>query len=101
MISLQKFLSILALSLAFNFFGAVANSATCCVWRVTNAPAPFYLVGTMHALSSSDYPLPAGYKKALSDSKRLVFEIKPDRRSDFPYKFARAAAYPKGDDIRR
>lgn len=77
------------------------NAATCCVWRVTNAPAPFYLVGTMHALSSHDYPLPSGYDQAFRDSKRLVFEMKPDPRSDFPRKFDRAQAYPKGDDIRR
>ena len=33
-----------------------AFAATACVWRVTNAPAPFYLVGTIHALSGKDYP---------------------------------------------
>ena len=27
-----------------------ANAATACVWRVTNVPVPFYLVGTIHAL---------------------------------------------------
>jgi uncharacterized protein len=80
---------------------ATAHAATCCVWRITNAQVPFYLVGTIHALSSSDYPLPAGYQKALNDSQRLVFEFKPDLRSEFPEKLARAAAYPKGDDIRR
>ena len=30
----------------------------CCVWRVTNAKAPFYLVGSIHALGKKDYPLP-------------------------------------------
>src|SRR6266404_8281659 len=79
----QKLFSTLALSAAFTFFGATGNAATCCVWRMTNAPAPFYLVGTIHALSSHDYPLPAGYNQALHDSKRLVFEMKPDPRSDF------------------
>jgi uncharacterized protein YbaP (TraB family) len=97
----QKLCSTLALSLAFAFFGAIANAATCCVWRLTNAPAPFYLVGTMHALNSHDYPLPAAYNQALQDSSRLIFEIKPDPRSDFSKKLAQAAAYPKGDDIRR
>ena len=101
MISLPKFSSTFSLGLAFIFFGATSNAATCCVWRVTNAPAPFYLVGTMHALSGHDYPLPAGYNQALHDSNRLIFEIKPDPRSDFSKKLARAAAYPKGDDIRR
>ena len=97
----QKFSSTFSIGLAFTFFGATGNAATCCVWRVTNATAPFYLVGTLHALSSNDYPLPAGYNQALHDSQRLLFEIKPDPKSDFSKKLARASAYPKGDDIRR
>ena len=40
----------------------------CCVWRVTNAKAPFYLVGSIHALSKKDYPLPQPYDIALKDS---------------------------------
>ena len=55
----------------------------------------------MHALTSRDFPLAAGYKQALRDSKRLVFEFKPDRKSDFVRKFNAAEAYPEGDDIRR
>jgi uncharacterized protein YbaP (TraB family) len=81
-------------------FGSDANAATCCVWRVTSVPVPFYLVGTLHALSGNDYPLPAPYTQALRDSQRLLFEISPDPKSDFPKKFVRAAEYPKGDDIR-
>ena len=80
-----------------------STAATACVWRVTNAPAPFYLVGTVHALSGSDYPLPKAYDVAIHDSKQFFFEIDPDRKSgdEFSKRFAQAAAYPKGDDIRR
>jgi len=78
-----------------------SDAATSCVWRVVNAKTPCYLVGTLHALTSTDYPLPPGYKQALTDSQRLVFEIKPDPESDFGKKFNAAQAYPKGDDIRR
>ena len=77
------------------------NAATCCVWRVTDAPAPCYLVGTIHALSGNDYRLPEGYYQALRDSKRFVFETNPNLDSDFEKKFAKASTYPKGDDIRR
>lgn len=78
------------------------EAATACVWRVTNAPAPFYLVGTMHALSGRDYPLPKAYDQALHDSKRLYFEISPiDPDNKFGKAFARASAYPEKDDIRR
>src|SRR3989440_11164579 len=72
----------------------------CCVWRVTNAEAPFYLVGSIHALSKSDYPLPAPYEVALRDSKRFLFEFDPTRAGEFEKKFEAAARYPRGQDIR-
>ena len=51
----------------------------CCVWRVTNATAPFYLVGSIHALGKKDYPT---------------------RHTEFEKKFEAAARYPRGQDIR-
>jgi uncharacterized protein YbaP (TraB family) len=71
-----------------------------CVWRVTNAKAPFYLVGSIHALSKNDYPLPAAYDVALRNSKRIVFEFDPTRHAEFERKFESAAKYPPGQDIR-
>ena len=67
-----------------------ATAATACVWRVVNAPAPFYLVGTIHALSGHDYPLPKPYYQALKDSKRLLFEVDPHPKSNFGHDFVRA-----------
>lgn len=72
----------------------------CCVWRVTNAKAPFYLVGSIHALSKKDYPLPEPYDIALKDSKRFVFEFDPIQHVEFQKKFEAAAKYPPGQDIR-
>lgn len=71
----------------------------CCVWRVTNAKAPFYLVGSIHALGKNDYPLPAPYEIALKDSKHLLFEFDPTRHVEFERKFAAAGKYPPGQDI--
>src|SRR6266545_1404133 len=71
-----------------------------CVWRVTNAKAPFYLVGSIHALSKSDYPLPSSYEVALRNSRRFVFEFDPNRHAEFERKFEAAAKYPPGQDIR-
>jgi uncharacterized protein YbaP (TraB family) len=71
-----------------------------CVWRVTSAKAPFYLVGSIHALSKSDYPLPSPYEIALRNSKRFVFEFDPNRHAEFERKFEAAAKYPPGTDIR-
>jgi uncharacterized protein YbaP (TraB family) len=72
----------------------------CCVWRVTNANAPFYLVGSIHALSKNDYPLAAPYEIALRDSKRFLFEFDPNRHVEFEKKFESAGKYPPGQDIR-
>lgn len=72
----------------------------CCVWRVTNAKAPFYLVGSVHALSPKDYPLPSPYEMALRDSKRLIFEFNPNLGDEFGKKFTVAGKYPPGQDIR-
>src|SRR5438034_10237579 len=52
----------------------------CCVWRVVNSEAPFYLVGSIHALSKKDYPLPGPYDLALKDSTRFVFEFRSEER---------------------
>jgi uncharacterized protein YbaP (TraB family) len=72
----------------------------CCVWRVTNAKAPFYLVGSIHALSKKDYPLPKPYEIALKESNRFVFEFDPRRHAEFEKRFEAAAKYPPGQDIR-
>jgi len=72
----------------------------CCVWRVTNAKAPFYLVGSIHALSKNDYPLQAPYEMALRESKRFLFEFDPNRHVEFEKKFEAAGKYPPGQDIR-
>jgi hypothetical protein len=94
-------------SLLFSTVALIANTAgatealpKCCVWRVTNAKAPFYLVGSVHALDRNDYPLPSPYELALKDAKRLLFEFNPSRAAEFDKKFAAAGKYPPGQDIR-
>src|SRR6267143_4060852 len=72
----------------------------CCVWRVTNAEAPFYLVGSVHALSRKDYPLPVPYEIALKNSRRFLFEFDPNRHVEFEKKFEAAGKYRRGQDIR-
>ena len=67
---------------------------------MTNAKAPFYLVGSIHALSKRDYPLPSPYDIALKNSNRFVFEFDPNRGAEFERKFEAAAKYPAGQDIR-
>lgn len=94
--------SILVLAASAILIGRPVTAGTCFVWKVSNAKAPFYLVGTIHALSSSDYPLPKPYEQALRDSNQLLFEMDmhPSAEYEFAKKFDVAAAYPNGDDIR-
>ncbi len=80
--------------------GAAQRLPKCCVWRVVNAKTPFYLVGSIHALSKNDYPLAAPYQTALRDSKRFLFEFDPNRHMEFEKKFEKAGKYPPGQDIR-
>jgi uncharacterized protein YbaP (TraB family) len=78
---------------------AVQARPKCCVWRVTNAKAPFYLVGSVHTLDEDDYPLPAPYEIALKDAKRFLFEFDPTRQAEFEKKLNAAARYRPGEDI--
>src|ERR1041384_2549916 len=90
----------LAMLIAIPVHAAQSSRKKVCVWRVTNAKAPFYLVGSIHALSKEDYPLPAPYEIALGQSKRFLFEFDPARHVEFEKKFEAAGKYPPGQDIR-
>lgn len=69
------------------------------VWRVTSAPAPFYLVGSFHSLTREDYPLPDAYRSAFAQAKRLLFEYDLKRRDTLAQRFQEAALCPSGRDI--
>lgn len=88
----------------FDLFSIKAtHAATACVWQVTNTPAPCYLVGTIHALSGKDYPLPAPYYQVLKECRQFYFELSPYPRDEqeFGKLSDEATTYPKGDEIRR
>ncbi|MBA3883214.1 MAG: TraB/GumN family protein [Chthoniobacterales bacterium] len=79
----------------------LSYAATSCVWRSTNTPAPVYLVGTIHALSGKDYPLPKAYDQAIRDSKTVLFEQDPKPNPHYRALWERAAKYPNGEEIGR
>ena len=54
-------------------FSGVTESDTS-IWKVTKDNRHLYLGGTVHVLSSADYPLPAPYESVYRDSQRLIFE---------------------------
>jgi uncharacterized protein YbaP (TraB family) len=67
-----------------------------CLWRVTNAKAPFYLLGSIHRLRSGDYPLPTVIEQAVHQSQQFYFEYDPKRDDDFEKKLIAAAKLPHG-----
>jgi uncharacterized protein YbaP (TraB family) len=59
-----------------------------------------YLGGSIHALRSADYPLPAIFNRAFDASTRLVFEADPKEMEGAAKGFLKAGQYPKGDSLK-
>ena len=76
-------------------------TASNCVWKITGPSGrTLYLGGSVHALRSSDYPLPAAYTTALDASSHLVFEDDPKSSSAGTKALLRAGTYSKGDTLK-
>ena len=86
--------SIVALLLIANY----ANAA--CVWKVTSGSNVLYLGGSIHALKSTDYPLPRAYNRAFDASDRLVCEVDPKALAESSKGILKAGEYPKGDSLK-
>lgn len=72
-----------------------------CVWKVTGSNgAILYLGGSMHALRSTDYPLPSAYNQAFDASSRIVFEDDPKDSAAGFKDILKAGRYPKGDSLK-
>jgi len=77
------------------------TDAASCVWKVTGPNGgTLYLGGSIHALRSTDYPLPSAYNRAFDASSRLVFEADPKTSSTGFRDFVKAGQYPKGDSLK-
>ena len=73
----------------------VVSNGKHCLWRVTSAPAPFYLLGSVHSLQSSDYFRTPVIEEAIKQSQQVWFEIDPKDES-FELKLREAAKLPSG-----
>ena len=78
----------------------VAGNAKHCLWRITNARAPFYLLGSVHALQRSDYDKAPAVEEAIKQSQLILFEIDPKEDRTFATKLGAAARLPRGEQIR-
>jgi uncharacterized protein YbaP (TraB family) len=78
----------------------VSSSGKHCLWRITNASAPFYLLGSVHALRPSDYHKTPVIEQAIAQSQQFFFEIDPKEHETFGKKLVEAAKYPHGVQIK-
>jgi len=98
-IRLSSFAPIAALALFCLLPRSAAASS--CVWEVTGpSGGTIYLGGSVHALRSSDYPLPAAYNRAFDATSRVVFEDDPKAGSKEAKELLRYGTYPKGDTLK-
>ncbi len=84
-------------------FGCCASQlyAASCVWKAT-APdgRVIYLGGSVHALSRSDYPLPAAFNRAFEASNRLAFEVDHKALDEASRGIDKAGEYPRSDSLK-
>ena len=79
----------------------VAQAQAAAVWKVTGPNGgTLYLGGSVHALRSSDYPLPAAFNRAFDASTHLVFEVDDKGMSGTTKSLLKAGQYPKGDSLK-
>lgn len=88
-------------ALAFCFIAARVEAASGCVWKVTSPTGgTLFLGGSVHALRSTDYPLPPAYNRAFEASSRIVFEVAPKALSGSGAAITKAGTYPRGDSLK-
>jgi uncharacterized protein len=69
------------------------------LWRVANVPAPFYIVGSMHALREEDYPTDLDeFNRAIDQSQKFIFERDPrsNDQTELWRKLSAVGTYPHG-----
>lgn len=74
------------------------------LWRVVNVPAPFYIVGSMHALHRDDNPTDlAAFNRAIDESQRFIFERDPKANDPTTLwrKLSAEGTYPHGVRIQQ
>jgi hypothetical protein len=58
--------------------GAALAGDKTSVWKVTSERGSVYLLGSIHMLKESDFPLPAAMIESFEKAETVVFEVDPD-----------------------
>ena len=90
---------LLTSALVIRCFAAHSDAAS--VWKITGPKGgTLYLGGSIHALQSTDYPLPPAYNRAFEASTRLAFEMDPKEPGGVRKSFLKSGQYPKEDSLK-
>ncbi|MEP6937606.1 MAG: TraB/GumN family protein [Chthoniobacterales bacterium] len=90
-----------AVTLILLSFTARAEAAPACVWKVTDQTGhTLYLGGSIHALRSTDYPLPQAYNRAFEASARLAFEVDQKGLFSAHNDLVKSSQYSRGDSLK-
>jgi uncharacterized protein YbaP (TraB family) len=82
-------------------FASSAYAGHACVWKVTGpGGGVLYLGGSIHALRSTDYPLPAAYNRAFEASERIVFEDDPKVSPFRARRVSKSMELPRNDSLK-
>jgi uncharacterized protein YbaP (TraB family) len=89
------------LLIAALLLSVVSRGRAASVWKVTSESGNvLYLAGSIHALKSTDYPLPSAYNHAFDASDRLVCEVDPRALNESSKGLLKAGEYPKSDSLK-
>ena len=77
-----------------------ASTGKHCLWRITNSKASTYLLGSIHILRASDYPLPSVIDRAIQEAQQFYFEIDPNRFDEYHRKVESGSRLPRGVEIK-
>ncbi len=96
---LQRVLCMCAIWLAWS--ARHVDAASACVWKVTGPQGDtLYLGGSIHALRSTDYPLPAAYNRAFDSCNRVLFEVDERALIASSKDLEKSAQYSKRDSLK-
>jgi len=79
-----------------------AATAKHCLWKIQGQQNAVYLLGSVHVLKETDYPLPAPIEAAFTNSRIAVFEtdISALENPELAMKLATKGQLPEGETLR-